>query len=118
MQSITAYQEELQAKRIYYAHMKAQYPELPFQEQDIHSFTLQGMKIEITKGLEHAKILGACLKIQRNFRNFYEKNKAWRKLQVKIDAIQKIQRAWKNTRWVRIMKIMMKKKRHDRVCMI
>jgi hypothetical protein len=29
-QSINAYKDEYAAKKIYYAHMKAQYPELPF----------------------------------------------------------------------------------------
>ena len=72
------------------------------------------MKLEITKGLEYAKILGACLKIQRCWRSHWLRYSHWLKLEVKMEAARKIQRCFKNSRWVRTMKTLLKTNRFER----
>lgn len=44
------------------------YPYIDFKDHEIHSFTLDEMKIKISSMLEHSRFVGAAVKLQRFWR--------------------------------------------------
>jgi hypothetical protein len=55
-------------KRDYLANIKINYPYIAFKDHEIHSYTLEEMKIKISAMLEHSRFVGAAIRLQRAWR--------------------------------------------------
>ena len=104
LNSITAYKEELKKKNEFYDKTKVRYPLIHFKHHEMHNYTYDEMRRLIARRIENARIVGAVTRIQRGWRGYKHRLSVFGQLRTKINAAAMIQRNWKSTKWVRLMK--------------
>lgn len=68
--------------------------------------------------MEYAKIIGAIKRIQRCWKRYLAKWNRWNQVQRQINAARMIQKNWKASRWVRIMNLLGKKRKHTKAAIV
>ena len=105
LNTIVTYRESLDEKKIYIDKVKEAYPDLmanikPF---NIHKMSLQAMKTKVTTYLEEERIHDAVVRLQRFWRNKSKAMISWGILKKIFTSVRKIQRAYRSSKWLRLL---------------
>lgn len=117
LNDIVTFRQEMEHKKSYLTTCMKQYPELVDRKENLralHNLTLRELKLRIQTQIEDIKCERAAKLIQTKWREFKIMRVIQAKFQTKVQAVVKIQRAFRHSRWTRLMNRLLKCRMHSK----